>query len=83
MRCNPGLNACLEASWEGPFVVVDKLSQVTYKIALNGRKTKGKVVHINLLKATVLVSSICAVVAITVQTSLLNSLLNLRVLYCP
>ncbi len=46
----PGLNACLEASWEGPFVVLEKISDVNYKIAHTGRKSKSKIVHINMLK---------------------------------
>ncbi len=51
-RCVPGLNACLEASWEGPFVVLSKLTDVNYKIAPKGSKGKsrGKVVHLNHLK---------------------------------
>ncbi len=47
MRRNPGLNAC----WEGPSVIVDKLSPVTNRIAPKGSKTKGKVVH-NFVKSS-------------------------------
>ncbi len=46
----PGLHSSLEASWEGPFVIKEKLSDVNYRIAPNKSKCKGKVVHINLLK---------------------------------
>ncbi len=61
MRRNPGLNAC----WEGPSVIVDKLSPVTNRIApIRAAKPKARL-FIILLKAADCVSSICAVVAIT------------------
>ena len=28
----PGLRGSLEASWEGPYTVVDKLSRVNYRV---------------------------------------------------
>ncbi len=62
----PGLNACLEASWEGPFVVLSKLTDVNYKIAPKGSKGKsrGKVVHLNHLKEYVENSNVFAIVAV-------------------
>ncbi len=42
----PGMHATLEASWEGPYKVKEKLSKVNYHITdLDGRISK--VVHIN------------------------------------
>ncbi len=46
----PGLNGKLEDSWEGPFIVLKKLSAVNYRIEeVDGRKKK-KVVHVNNVK---------------------------------
>jgi len=42
----PGLQGSLEASWEGPYDVVEKLSRVNYKVRREGGDKK-KLVHIN------------------------------------
>ncbi len=42
----PGLHAALEASWEGPYEVVEKVSRVNYRVCNEGGK-KSKIVHIN------------------------------------
>ena len=64
MRRNPGLNACLDTSWNGPFIVTDKQSPVNYRMEQKGNKSKGKVVHANLLKPMESTASVCAVVAV-------------------
>ncbi|KYO29078.1 hypothetical protein Y1Q_0009879 [Alligator mississippiensis] len=38
----------LEAAWEGPHVILDKLDNVTYVVARSGEKPK--TVHVNMLK---------------------------------
>ncbi len=65
MKRNPGLNGCLEASWEGPFTIVEKVSPVTYRIVPKGKKSKPKSVHINLLKVVQPSLPVCAVVLVT------------------
>ncbi len=42
----PGLCGLLEASWEGPYDVVERLSRVNYKVCKGGAGRK-RVVHIN------------------------------------
>ncbi|KYO47572.1 hypothetical protein Y1Q_0019685 [Alligator mississippiensis] len=38
----------LQAAWEGPHVILDKLDDVTYVVARSGKKPK--TVHVNMLK---------------------------------
>ncbi|XP_048357553.1 uncharacterized protein LOC125435398 [Sphaerodactylus townsendi] len=40
----------LKAAWEGPHVIVDRLDDVTYAVALERSGKKTKVVHVNMLK---------------------------------
>ncbi len=47
---NPGFNKCLDASWDGPFVVCDIIPPVNCSIRQHGSKQKPKVVHISQLK---------------------------------
>ncbi len=42
----PGLHASLQASWEGPYVVQDRVSRVTYRIS-KGEGHPVKLVHLN------------------------------------
>ncbi len=60
----PGLLGALEASWEGPYEVVDKLSRVNYKVRREGGQCD-KIVHINNTKRFVSrplnVNSVCVV----------------------
>ncbi len=42
----PGLQGALEASWEGPYVVKEKLSRVNYRVCKEGSDAL-KIVHIN------------------------------------
>jgi hypothetical protein len=44
-----GISPKLTRAWEGPFLVVNRLSEVTYRIQ-RGPKTKMKVVHFDRLK---------------------------------
>ena len=40
----------LDDSWDGPYQVVDKISPVTYQLAIPGRGSKPQTVHINMLR---------------------------------
>ncbi|XP_048339157.1 uncharacterized protein LOC125425633 [Sphaerodactylus townsendi] len=40
----------LKVAWEGPHVIVDRLDDVTYAVALERSGKKTKVVHVNMLK---------------------------------
>ena len=40
----------LEASYAGPFTVVEQVSTVTYRLDMPGQGKKGRIVHINLMK---------------------------------
>ncbi len=42
----PGMHASLQASWEGPYVVKEKMSRVTYRVS-KGDSHRLRVVHIN------------------------------------
>ena len=44
----PGLKKKLGDSWDGPFVILEKLSPLNYKIQTPGRRSK--VLHVNMLK---------------------------------
>ncbi len=41
----------LEAAYSGPYTVAERVSPVTYRLKLLGHGKKGKIVHINLMKA--------------------------------
>ncbi len=60
----PGLHGALEASWEDPYSVVEKLSRVNYKVRRKGGCCD-KVVHINNTKRYVSrpveVNSVCVI----------------------
>ncbi len=53
---NPGINKCLEASWEGPYVIVDCIPPVNCSIKQPNSKQKSKVVHISQLKRSLSVN---------------------------
>ena len=63
---NPGLNKCLDASWDGPYVVHQLLPPVNCSITPQNRRSKPKVVHLSQLKKsqpvyrTLLVPEECA-----------------------
>ena len=46
----PGIHSKMGASWDGPYVVGKQCSPVTYTVHVPGKPTKGKVLHVNLLK---------------------------------
>ncbi len=46
----PGLQCKLADSWEGPYVVVERMGKVNYKIGKQGSKKRCKTVHINCRK---------------------------------
>ena len=46
----PGLHSKMGASWDGPYVVGDKKSPVTYSVHVSDQPHKTKVLHVNLLK---------------------------------
>ena len=41
----------LEDIWEGPYEITRRISTVTYELAVPTRRTKKRVIHINMLKA--------------------------------
>ncbi len=45
----PGLQASLQAAWEGPYTVTEKVSRVTYKVS-KGKGHPVRLAHINNLK---------------------------------
>ena len=45
----PGIQAALQAAWEGPYTVVDRVSRVTYRVS-KGDGHPVKLAHINNLK---------------------------------
>ena len=46
----PGIHAKMGASWDGPYVVGKQCSPVTFRVHVPGKGSKGKVLHVNLLK---------------------------------
>ncbi len=46
----PGLASALDTSWEGPYEVTKKMSDLNYAIVPQGKKSKSKIYHINQLK---------------------------------
>ena len=44
-----GVSKKLQAKWDGPYKILDKLSDVTYRIR-KGKQTKPKVVHFDKIK---------------------------------
>ena len=46
----PGLSCKLADSWEGPYVVLERVGEVNYKICKEGATKHCKVVHVNCLK---------------------------------
>ena len=46
----PGLVGKLDDSWDGPYQVIDKISPVTYQLAIPGRGSRPQMVHINMLR---------------------------------
>lgn len=46
----PTAAAKLQAQWQGPYEILERISPVTYRIQLNRRRTKTAVYHINLLR---------------------------------
>ena len=46
----PGIHSKMGASWDGPYVVGKQKSPVTYTVHIPGKSSKGKVLHVNLLK---------------------------------
>ncbi len=46
----PGLSCKLADSWEGPYLVLERVGEVNYKIGKEGARKHWKVVHVNCLK---------------------------------
>ncbi len=47
---SPGINKCLDASWEGPFIISQLLPPVNCSIVPQGKKSKPKNIHLSQLK---------------------------------
>ena len=46
----PGIHSKMGASWDGPYVVGEKKSPVTYAVYVSNQPHRAKVLHVNLLK---------------------------------
>lgn len=55
----PGLCSKLSDSWEGPYIVGERMGSVNYKIYREGKKKSAKVIHVNCLKRYLDGASIC------------------------
>ena len=47
----PDLAGKLEDILDGPYEITNRISSITYELAVPTRRTKKRVVHINMLKA--------------------------------
>ncbi len=46
-----GMLSSLSESWDGPFIIQEKIGSVNYRIGRDSNKSKGKVVHVsNIMK---------------------------------
>ncbi len=72
----PGLHAALQASWEGPYNIVEKVSKVTFKVS-KGDGHPTRIAHINNLKDYVVRRvSINAVTLVAEDVGIDNELLE-------
>ncbi len=55
----PGMTCKLGESWEGPYMVVERLGTVNYRISKDGMKRHSKAIHVNCLKEYVECGSVC------------------------
>ena len=62
--CTPGMHASLQASWEGPYMVKEKVSRVSYRVS-KGEGHFLRIVHINNTK--VYVDRVVSVNAVSVM----------------
>ncbi len=54
LRKIPGLGSFLSSSWEGPYKVIARISDVNYKIGpADGKSSHVKIIHINQMKKCV------------------------------
>ncbi len=49
---NPGLNSCLDSSWDGPFIITALLPPVNCELVPHKSKGRKKIVHLSQLKRT-------------------------------
>ncbi len=61
LKRSPGLNKCLDSSWEGPFVITELLPPVNCKLVPQGSKEKSKVVHLSQVKKAESMSVHCSI----------------------
>ena len=46
----PGIHSKMGDSWDGPYQISEKISEVTYRVQVPGKAHKSKILHSNLLK---------------------------------
>lgn len=56
LKRSPGLNKCLDSSWEGPYIITELLPPVNCKLVPQGSKSKPRVIHLSQVKKAELVS---------------------------
>ncbi len=79
----PGLHAALQASWEGPYDVIEKVSRVTFKVA-KGEGHPVRIAHVNNLKDYVARPlHVCAVTLVAEDKGIEESLLSGSPLLSP
>ncbi len=69
----PGIHAALQAAWEGPYIVKDKVSRVTYRVS-KGDGHPVKLAHIIKYKDRVL--SVNAVTLVAEEHGITDDLLS-------
>lgn len=51
----------LRAKWQGPYLVLDKLSNTTYKICMDNKRKKVRIFHVNMLAGWTSPTVVCMV----------------------
>ena len=57
----------LLAKWQGPFPVVEKFSETTYRVRMEGSSRPMKIYHINMLKVWEAPSAVCLVASFALE----------------
>ena len=63
----PAAHSKLEAQWQGPYTIAEKVTNVTYKIHTPEKKKKLRILHINLLSPWITPTAVCLQVEETTE----------------
>ena len=75
----PGIHSKMGDSWDGPYQISEKISEVTYKVQVPGKAHKSKILHSNLLrKWTTPASSVHRVAIVDEEEDVENCPMGLR-----